>query len=94
MVQSGDPTKGQRGSENAVKKLLAIAGLQPVVITMKEPGEQMQEIAAAKPDVVINCSEAALSNLPENSTYYVAGDLLAAKDQIGMLQQMITQAAA
>jgi methylmalonyl-CoA mutase len=94
MVQSGDPDKDQRATENAVKRLLAIAGLQPVVITMKAQGQQMDEIAAAKPDVVINCSDAALSELPAGSAYYAARDLLGEKDQIGVLQKMIAKAAA
>jgi len=94
ILQAAKPDKAQAERERALKRLLAIAGLQPVVITLT--GDVATAIAAARPDIVIDCAEtgAKLEIEPKPGQWLVASNMLARDDQIGLLEALLGEAAA
>ncbi len=89
------PDTAQSKREKAVIRLLAIAGLHPVVLGCS--ADQDAALAAARPDIIISCLDAddrAADALPPGCLLVNAGELLTDADQLGRLRAMIAGVAA
>ena len=92
-AEHSDTAQSKR--EQAVIRLLAIAGLHPVVLGCG--ADQDVALAAARPDIIISCLDAddsAADALPPGCLLVDAGKLLADADQLGRLRAMIAGTAA
>jgi methylmalonyl-CoA mutase len=95
VLRAEHPDTVQSKREQAVIRLLAIAGLHPVVLGCG--ADQDAALAAARPDIIISCLDAddsAADALPPEYLFVDAGELLADADQLGRLRAMIAGAAA
>ena len=95
VLRAEHPDTAQSKREQAVIRLLAIAGLHPVVLGCG--ADQDAALAAARPDIIISCLDAddsAVDALPPEYLFVDAGELLADADQLGRLRAMIAGAAA
>ena len=95
VLRAEHPDTAQSKREQAVIRLLAIAGLHPVVLGCG--ADQDAALAAARPDIIISCLDAddsAADTPPPECLLVDAGELLADADQLGRLRAMIAGAAA
>ena len=95
VLRAESPDAAQSKREKAVTKLLAIAGVHPVVLGCG--ANQDAALAAARPDIIISCLDAdssAIDVLSPGCLLVDAGDLLSDADQLGRLRAMISGVAA
>ena len=90
ILQAVKPDKEQVTRERGIKRLLGIAGLQPVVLPAGD--DFATGLDAARPEIVIDCGETGLEDLivkPAGCRWFAASALLAHEDQLAMLEMML-----
>ena len=90
VLRAEHPDTAQSKREQAVIRLLAIAGLHPVVLGCG--ADQDAAPQAARPDIIISrldADDSAADALPPEYLFVDAGELLADADQLGRLRAMI-----
>lgn len=75
------------GEEQAMRRLLAIAGIQPVSLA----GDEVEAVAAARPDMVIGCGMTAVPHGLATGTFQAAATILASRDWVACLEHIIAQ---
>ena len=72
--------------ERAMRRLLAMAGVQPVSLG----ADEAEAIAAARPDMVIGCGMTAVPAVPAVGRFRAAAAILGSGDRIASIEQIIT----
>lgn len=73
------------GEERSMRRLLAMAGLQPVILG----ADEAEAITAARPDVVIGCGMTAVPHGLAAGSFRAAASILDSGDRLGCLEEMI-----